>query len=796
MADVEPTASTGKMREDLAKSGLTIDNVRARPLGPTERHTTGTPGSVEGYVIPYFDINGKVVSFYRVRLFDWKPKYRQIANTPNHIYFPPGFMAALRNSQTRAIILTEGEKKAACGVKHGFACAAVSGTDSWRNRVISMPKDSALATTKDGRVMAKLPAGQEVTERTDTIATGLGDLINLAIVEDIPIIIAYDSELKVEQNAQVQAAAAMLGYELRFRGVPFHLIRQIKLVPPIASYQEDKLGLDDWLEHPKMGPTALADKIQRCIESTATFPRHPNPRAFINKKLMRGKVPRNELQALSTAILCDLDSKGLRLRTSEDDELYYFSKIDHSLIKVNFRLNETFAKTPFGSHLYKEYNLTINDYSLVNQISAQFAGEQPVIEVTPERVMTIRDDTLYLQISNGQIVKCNATGISMQDNGQDNVLFERDAVQPIDREKLLNYIAKYQQQKSPEFINQWYEVIRGARIKDSEGDRDRKILALLYCISPWMYRWRGTQLPIEMMIGEPGSGKSTLFQMRLNISSGRAKLRNAPNDLRDWTASVASAGGLHVTDNVHMGNNQLRQQLSDEICRVITADKPMIERRKLYSDNELVETPVKCVFAVTAIKQPFANADIIQRAVITNLFKGEEEVEYDTAWETIQLERYGGREGWLAWHLVFQHRLFKVIRQKWNPRYKAKFRLINLEQLLMLAAEVFDWDGSWIPTYLDSGQKRVVAENDWALEGIKAYGDELRKSFAKERRFTARDISEWCQGEEEYEECAILKNPRMLGAYMKDRANQIATIAGIVSAGKYANAATYRVKLD
>ncbi|WP_324001730.1 hypothetical protein, partial [Parvimonas micra] len=148
-----------------------------------------------------------------------------------------------------------------------------------------------------------------------------------------------------------------------------------------------------------------------------------------------------------------------------------------------------------------------------------------------------------------------------------------------------------------------------ARVKDSEDDRDRKILALLYCISPWMYRWRGTQLPIEMMIAEPGSGKSTLYQLRLNIMSGVAKLRNAPKDLRDWTASVSGAGGLHVTDNVHMGDNSLRQELSDELCRVITAHNPVIERRKLYSDNDVVETPVKCVFAVTAIKQPFSNAD-------------------------------------------------------------------------------------------------------------------------------------------------------------------------------------------
>ncbi|MEB3061027.1 DUF3854 domain-containing protein, partial [Parvimonas micra] len=125
------------MNADLAKSGIGIEHIRSRPLGATERHATGTPQHVEGYVIPYFDINEKVIPFYRVRLFDWKPKYRQVANQPNHIYFPPGFRKALENA--RCIIITEGEKKAACATRFGYAAVGVSGTDSWRNRILSMP---------------------------------------------------------------------------------------------------------------------------------------------------------------------------------------------------------------------------------------------------------------------------------------------------------------------------------------------------------------------------------------------------------------------------------------------------------------------------------------------------------------------------------------------------------------------------------------------------------------------------------------------------------------------------------
>ncbi|MEB3025809.1 hypothetical protein VJI76_08240, partial [Parvimonas sp. M13] len=419
---------------------------------------------------------------------------------------------------------------------------------------------------------------------------------------DIPLVIIYDVDVKTGINAQVQAAAAQLGYDLRFRGVKAKNIRQLNLVPHV-SYLEEKIGLDDYLMHPKLGPKEFDLLLNSCLNSLSAFPKHPNPRAFINKKLSKGRLPRSDVQALSTAVLCDLDSKGVRLHCPDDDELYYFSRQTHELKKVTFKLDAGFAKTPFGVMMYKDYNLTGNDFSLLQNLSSQYAGEDPVVEVSPERVMCIRGDTLYLQVSNGRVVKVNADAIFMQENGQDDILFESGAVVPADEAKLKEHIGKHQKTDTLPF--NWYEVIKGARVKDSEDDRDRKILALLYCISPWMYRWRGTQLPIEMMIAEPGSGKSTLYQLRLNIMSGVAKLRNAPKDLRDWTASVSGAGGLHVTDNVHMGDNSLRQELSDELCRVITAHNPVIERRKLYSDNDVVETPVKCVFAVTAIKQPF-----------------------------------------------------------------------------------------------------------------------------------------------------------------------------------------------
>ncbi|MEB3061144.1 hypothetical protein VJJ74_08325, partial [Parvimonas micra] len=79
-----------------------------------------------------------------------------------------------------------------------------------------------------------------------------------------------------------------------------------------------------------------------------------------------------------------------------------------------------------------------------------------------------RGDTLYLQVSNGRVVKVNADAIFMQENGQDDILFESGAVVPADEAKLKEHIGKHQKTDTLPF--NWYEVIKGARVKDLEDD--------------------------------------------------------------------------------------------------------------------------------------------------------------------------------------------------------------------------------------------------------------------------------------------------------------------------------------
>lgn len=774
----------GRMSEDLINSGLTVQDIKARSVGTAERASANIPSGVDGYVIPYYALDGRPLPFYRVRLYDHDPKYKQILNSPNHVYFPPKLHELLTNKKHKYILLTEGEKKAAAAVKAGFPCVALSGVDSWRNRTIVIPKDARVAQTAKGDIVARLKGPAQVTEKLDDLATGFEELVNLCVRKQLTIIICYDVDTLVGTSANVQRAAAVLGYELRFRGLPFKQIKQLHLKIP-EQEEPRKVGLDDFLVDKDLGASELHDQIEEVLADKSAFPRHPNPKEYVNKKLQKTNMSRQDVQNLATSILCDLDTKGVRLRNPNDDSLYYFDKDSHKLLKVVLDVQPGFAKAPFSVLLYKEYNLGAADFRLLQWLNTLYSGEEPVVEAYPERVMKLKGDALFYQLNDGEMVKVTAEGVQVIQNGEENVLFEAGAVSPLTRNALGDAVKE--QLKKP-LHNIWYDVLKDARIADSPDDNSRRLLSLLYHISPWFYRWRGTQLPIEMTCGEPGAGKSTLYQLRLDILTGDPILRNAPKDIRDWTASVAASGGMHVTDNVHMANGAFKQELSDEYCRIVTEPNPFIERRKLYSDNDLVRTPVRAVFAVTAVKQPFTNPDIIQRSVITMLDKGVDVVKYDAEWEPHQLQRFGGRAGWLAHQFVFQRKMFQLIKKKWDSEYKAAYRLINVEQLLCFAAEVFGWDSRWIPNYLENTRDAKTASSDWALQGICAWAESMRIKTNRDATieripFSTKSIAEWAMGEEEFDKCELLINPRMLGKYLQTNRNMVSQIAGVEDTG-------------
>lgn len=777
--------SPDRIEEDLALSGLVAADIRAEPLQNVHRAATGIPSGINGYTIPYYDFQGQPIAFYRSRAFDFDPKYKQTRNLGNHIYFPKGLKECLKGKNY--VIITEGEKKAACCVKNGIPAVAVSGVDSWRNKTILLP---------EGVKMKPVPGKEQVSVKIDdidsiqdeqTLAMGLKELMDYCVANQTTIIICYDSDKDGTVKFEVQRSAANFAFELRFNGIAFARIKQLVL----PGVLDGKVGLDDFIQFATK--EKLEVLIRECLAKKKGFPQHPNPQEYISKKLQASRLGRKEAQQCALAIVADLDARGQRLRDKNSGSMYFFADRERILMDASMRRqqNDIIQDTEFSRYLFRVYGIGPSDIRVLTWVATFFTAEEPIGVANPHKVLAIIGDRIALQINDSEYVVISGVesqAVIVKNNGDDGILFQSGLVQAIDGKELLE---ECKAQLAKPLAPLWPMVLKDTRVKEKEKLND--LLALLFYLSPFINRWRGTQLPIEMAIGEPGSGKSSLYELRLSIIIGSPDLRNAPGDLKDWYASIASTGGLHVTDNVQMMEKSLRARLSDEMCRLVTEPFPHVEMRKYFTNSDLVKLPINTTFAITAVQQPFHNADLMQRSVIIEFDKGDKEVDYTSNWSSLQLDRFGGRKRWLAHMLTTLHKFLKLAGKSWNPQYRAKYRLMNIEQAFMVMAQVLGMEYAWIPQFLSGSAMDATREADWAFEGLCSFAEHIKSNGGKNNKFSARDVADWAMQDDEYKDCIQLTNVRSLGRYLSSHKQMLAISAGFREMGKYANRDTYRI---
>lgn len=225
------------MKKDLHKSGISdpkiISKLKLKQLDAPQTKKLTDKFSVPSYTIPYFDIAGKQIDYFRVKLLE-KPKlfggvesdqkYWQQPHTLPHAYFCPvvDWKKILIDTEF-PIAITEGEKKAIKACISGIPTIGLGGVWSWKSK-----------------------------------KEGLSFLPELEAIEwaGRKVELVFDND--VLSNPKVQHALISLSNELSKRGA---LIETVYL-----PESEIKIGFDDYL-------------IENDVDSYLALPREEFQRA-------------------------------------------------------------------------------------------------------------------------------------------------------------------------------------------------------------------------------------------------------------------------------------------------------------------------------------------------------------------------------------------------------------------------------------------------------------------------------------------------------------------------------------
>lgn len=260
--DPKPVTSNFKDKEavqqammaKLKESALTDDDAARLCLQPytaqqvAQRLRNELTFHRAGFQIPYFDLDGRRVGFYRFRYLEYDNargfavlthkngsgpqkhdvRYVQPADTVPQLYLPPLLAAPWSAIAQRAdvpLVITEGELKAACGCRHDIPTVGLGGVWSFRSA---------------REVLHLLPVFKQF------------------VWKDRTVYICYDSDAAT--NANVCGAENALAHELTNLGAKVYICR----VPALG---EKKTGMDDYIV--SEGADAFKTQIMGTAESYA-----------------------------------------------------------------------------------------------------------------------------------------------------------------------------------------------------------------------------------------------------------------------------------------------------------------------------------------------------------------------------------------------------------------------------------------------------------------------------------------------------------------------------------------------
>lgn len=344
-----------------------------------------------------------------------------------------------------------------------------------------------------------------------------------------------------------------------------------------------------------MGKQNYEDQARQFDEAGAALLRADIDAIRINKETLHLFERK---RAVAKIVKTDLVARGQFVRTRAD-ELFFFNAGTKAL--------ESLHDGAFRASLYHRFGLnkTEEETRFVEAELEMFARTRgELCEIHQLSYWDDREQILYVSANDGHMFKLDGRTIEQINNGQQGVLFRSDRrAEPI--------AAQLPFDKWSEKAVIYHELFDGLSLT---GEPHRS-LALL---KTWFLALFFPELllvrPIVVMVGEQGAGKTSAGRRFGIFLYGRhfevGSFRGDATGEQDFLAAVIARKFL-IFDNA----DARLPWLPDHLAKLSTGSE--IERRKLYTTNDLVSFRPDCFLMLTSRTTPWKRGrdDVARRLI-------------------------------------------------------------------------------------------------------------------------------------------------------------------------------------
>lgn len=341
-----------------------------------------------------------------------------------------------------------------------------------------------------------------------------------------------------------------------------------------------------------------------------------------------GQIPEErKVQMMADAVLKCLTAQGQLYHHAEIktfDQCLYFNNTQKRLLPLT---GDEFQS--WLSH-FTGINMSVKLYSFVHKaILVESLSGSNTKGIVPERFWAARENAFYISSGDGRIVKVAPGKVSLEDNGIDGVLFASGYT-------LAPW--KLAEPKDP-FIR--CRIFSDMKLASPHG------LDLLrtWCVT--LPTNQQTKPPI-VLTGPVGGGKTKTAIGIFELLGLFPRITKPLEDGEEGFWTSMDSGGIFCLDNA----DTKFKWLPDALAAAATDGKH--EKRKLYTDSDVVRQQAKSALIVTSANPAFASdAGLADRLIVVRMLRRK-----DTEDTSLTREVIENRDAGLSW---IAHTLSKVL---------------------------------------------------------------------------------------------------------------------------------------